>query len=238
MCVYSRHTLYVCVYMCSKCCIHTFIHHIFLIQVYRQYEYLVMLSGFLSTFLAKSSSKADPEQSCGSLLAVSRQRPTPIHSVGFSCLLQKHPVPLQFGASSTETVGKPLLYLHRYFSCCPEVLRPVSSDGSFAKCLPRPRLGGLQWGFQFPQAPSRCPCCPPSPGEGVRAPAAGGTFCTSCPPALPAVGLVAAGPLEPVRGGLPQRLCVRPQVRGFLVDVAVGGSVARRQLVAYAELWY
>jgi len=66
MCVYSRHTLCVCVYIRSKCCIHTFIHHIFLIQVYRQYEYLVMLSGFLSTFLAKSSSEADLEQSCGS----------------------------------------------------------------------------------------------------------------------------------------------------------------------------
>lgn len=66
MCVYSRHTLCVCKYMCSKCCIHTFIHHIFLIQVYRQYEYLVTLSGFLYTFLAKSSSKADLEQSCGS----------------------------------------------------------------------------------------------------------------------------------------------------------------------------
>lgn len=166
---------------------------------------------------------------------MSRQRPTPIRSVGFSCLRQKHPVPFQFGASSAETVGKLLLFLHIYFSCCPEVLRPVSSDGSFAKCLPRPWLGGLQWGFQFPQAPSRCPCCPPSPGEGVWAPAAGSTSCTSCLPALPlfwTVGLVATVPPEPVRGGLPQQLCARPQVRGFPVDVAVGGSVAN------AELWY
>lgn len=44
-------------------------------------------------------------------LAVSRQRPTQMHSVGFSCLLQKHPVPLRLGASSTETVGKLLLFL-------------------------------------------------------------------------------------------------------------------------------
>lgn len=58
-------------------------------------------------------------------LAGSRQRPTPIHSVGFSCLLQKHPVPLQFGASSTEIVGKLLLFLHIYFGCGPELLQLV-----------------------------------------------------------------------------------------------------------------
>jgi len=74
-------------------------------------------------------------------LTASRQRPTPIRSSGFPCLLQKHPVPLPFGASSTETVGKLFLFLHIYFSCCPELLPPVSSDGSFAKCLPRPGWG-------------------------------------------------------------------------------------------------
>lgn len=56
-------------------------------------------------------------------------------------------------------------------------------------------------------------------------------------------GLVAADPPEPVPGGLPQRLRARLlggflRARGFPGDVAVGGSVARMQLMANAEFWY
>lgn len=142
MCVYSRHTL--CVFRCIVY-IHTFVHHIFLIQVYRQYEFLATPSGFLDTFLAKSSSKADLEQSCGSSARRERQRRN--RRFAASRFPAKRPVPLPLGAPSTQTVGKLLFFLHRYFSYCPQLLQPTSSDGSFAKCPP----WGLQWGFQHLQ---------------------------------------------------------------------------------------
>lgn len=145
------------------------------------------------------------------LLAASRQRPTLIHSIGFSCLLQEHPIPLQFGASSTETVGKLFLFLYIYFSCCSELLQPVSSEGSFAKCLPRACLGGLQWGFQLPQAPSRCPCHLPFPSPRLALGTGRGEHLLNLLPLRSSrwPGHVTAFLPEPVRGGLAQHLRTR-----------------------------
>lgn len=73
-------------------------------------------------------------------------------------------VPLQFGASSTETVGNSLLFLSVCFSCCPKLSQPVSRAGPFAQC---PDPG---WGFA------------------VVLPAPAGTECGSSTACLPPAG--------------------------------------------------
>lgn len=68
-------------------------------------------------------------------------------------------VPLQFGASSTETVGNSLLFLSMCFSCCPKLPQPGSRAGLPAQTL----AGGFQWGFQLLQAQSMVPVLPAFP---------------------------------------------------------------------------
>lgn len=224
------------VYICSKCAIHTFIHHIFLIQVYRQYEYFLTLSGFLYTFLAKSSSKADLEQSRVAS-AWCEQTETYTDAQRWVLLLQRHPEPLPFGASSPEAVGKSLLFLPRCFST--ELLQAVSSGGSFAKCLLDPG-GGLPWRSQSPPAANWCPSHPPSRSRGwPRVPAVGSPPTLPCARAPGGLGLGTVCPPELLCGGLAQHLRMRlwawrcltaagwpegnPWLMGWVGELTLGG---------------
>lgn len=103
--------------------------------------------------LVKSSSGVDLEQSWGSSACWEQ------HWISLSASENsENSVPLLFVASSTETVGNPLLFLSGCFSCCPKSPQPVSRAGLFAQCLPRAWLG-FPGGFQPLQAQSTA-CLP------------------------------------------------------------------------------
>lgn len=112
-------------------------------------------------------------------------------------------VSLQFGTSSTGTVGNSLIFPSMYFSCCPKLPQPVSRADLFAQCPFRPWLGVSSGASSSCRHKVWCQHSLPSPRQGRS---------SSRFPAAKASGWPGLGtsiPSELVPGGLPQHLCTR-----------------------------